>query len=85
VHTAFSRDNRGLNYDRYFKDLIEKETAPRYIDSVIVEQGATVCDMVMSKKQGGLGGYLYVCGSLSVFGKFDAIWTKITTIRMFEE
>jgi predicted heme/steroid binding protein len=47
--------------------LVEKETTPRYIDSLIVEQGAMVCDLVMSKKQGGLGGYLYVCGSLSVF------------------
>jgi sulfite reductase alpha subunit-like flavoprotein/cytochrome b involved in lipid metabolism len=67
VHTAFSRDSRGLNYDRYLQDLVEKETTPRYIDAVIVEQGAMVCDLVMSKKQGGLGGYLYVCGSLSVF------------------
>jgi len=67
VYTAFSRDSRGLNYDRYLRDLVEKETTPRHIDSVIVEQGATVCDLVMSKKQGGLGGYLYVCGSLSVF------------------
>jgi predicted heme/steroid binding protein len=49
------------------RDLVEKETTPRYIDSLIVEQGAMVCDLVMSKKQGGLGGYLYVCGSLSVF------------------
>ncbi|KAL3420190.1 sulfite reductase flavoprotein alpha-component [Phlyctema vagabunda] len=67
VYTAFSRDHRGLDYDRYLQDLVEKETTPRYIDSLIVEQGATVCDLVMSKKQGGLGGYLYVCGSLSVF------------------
>ncbi|KFY17160.1 hypothetical protein V492_00838 [Pseudogymnoascus sp. VKM F-4246] len=67
VYTAFSRDSRGLNYDSYLRDLVEKETPPRYIDSLIVEQGAMVCDLVMSKKQGGLGGYLYVCGSLSVF------------------
>lgn len=67
VYTAFSRDSRGLTYDRNMRDLVEKETTPRYIDSLIVEQGATVCDLVMSKKQGGLGGYLYVCGSVSVF------------------
>ncbi|KFX91698.1 hypothetical protein V490_05776 [Pseudogymnoascus sp. VKM F-3557] len=67
VYTAFSRDSRGLNYDSHLRDLVEKETTPRYIDSLIVEQGAMVCDLVMSKKQGGLGGYLYVCGSLSVF------------------
>lgn len=67
VYTAFSRDTRGLDFDTYFRELVERETPPRYIDSVIVEQGSTVCDLVMSKKQGGLGGYLYVCGSLSVF------------------
>ncbi|KAF5025351.1 hypothetical protein F66182_2562 [Fusarium sp. NRRL 66182] len=67
VHLALSRDPRGLAYDHVLKDLVEKETPPRYIDSLIIEQGATICDMVMSKKQGGLGGYLYVCGSVSVF------------------
>ncbi|KAH8660905.1 sulfite reductase flavoprotein alpha-component [Tricladium varicosporioides] len=67
VYTAFSRDSRGLVYDRRRQDLVEKEIAPRYIDSLAVEQGAMVCDLVMSKKQGGLGGYMYVCGSLSVF------------------
>jgi sulfite reductase alpha subunit-like flavoprotein/predicted heme/steroid binding protein len=67
VHTAFSRDSRGLVYDRNRQDLVEREIAPRYIDTLIIEQGATVCDLVMSKKQGGLGGYLYVCGSVSVF------------------
>jgi cytochrome b involved in lipid metabolism len=67
VHLAFSRDKRGLAYDSSARDLVEKETEPRYIDSLIVEQGATVCDLVMSKKQGGLGGYLYICGSVAVF------------------
>ncbi|ORY62605.1 sulfite reductase flavo protein alpha-component [Pseudomassariella vexata] len=67
VHTAFSRDSRGLVYDRYSKDLVEKNIPPRYIDTLIAEQGETVCDLVMSKKQGGLGGYLYICGSVSVF------------------
>lgn len=67
VHVAFSRDSRGLVYDRRLNDLVEREISPRYIDTLIVEQGATVCDLVMSKKQGGLGGYLYVCGSVSVF------------------
>lgn len=84
VHTAFSRDSRGLSYDKYLRDLVERETPPRYIDSVIVEQGATVCDLVMSKKQGGLGGYLYICGSLSVFdsvmsGIRKAIYNHRTT------
>jgi sulfite reductase alpha subunit-like flavoprotein len=50
VYTAFSRDSRGLCYDRHLKDLVEKETTPRYIDSLIVEQGTTVCDLVMQSK-----------------------------------
>ncbi|KAK3900396.1 alpha subunit of putative sulfite reductase [Staphylotrichum tortipilum] len=67
VHVAFSRDSRGLVYDRRSRDLVEKEMPPRYIDSLIVEQAATVSELVMSKKQGGLGGYLYICGSVAVF------------------
>ncbi|KAK4236570.1 sulfite reductase [NADPH] flavoprotein alpha-component [Achaetomium macrosporum] len=67
VHLAFSRDSRGLVYDRRARDLIEKDMPPRYIDALIVEQAATVSELVMSKKQGGLGGYLYVCGSVAVF------------------
>jgi sulfite reductase alpha subunit-like flavoprotein len=56
VHTAFSRDSRGLAFSKAAKDLVEKDISPRYIDSLIVEQGQTICDLVMSKKQGGLGG-----------------------------
>ncbi|PKS13124.1 hypothetical protein jhhlp_000466 [Lomentospora prolificans] len=67
VHLAFSRDSRGLAYDPVQRDLVEKRMEPRYIDALIAEQGATVCDLVMSKKQGGLGGYLYICGSVAVF------------------
>ncbi|KAL6915081.1 hypothetical protein FSST1_012841 [Fusarium sambucinum] len=67
VHLALSRDPNGLVYDDVLRDLVEKEIPPRYIDTLIIEQGSTVCDMVMSKKQGGLGGYMYVCGSVSVF------------------
>lgn len=67
VHVAFSRDSRGLAYDPYVRDLVERPTPPRYIDVLIQEQGATISELVMSKKQGGLGGYLYVCGSVSVF------------------
>ncbi|KAJ4386243.1 hypothetical protein N0V93_009136 [Gnomoniopsis smithogilvyi] len=65
VHVAFSRDARGLAMQG--RELVEKQTPPRYIDSLIIEQGATICDMIMSKKHGGLGGYLYVCGSVAVF------------------
>ncbi|KAJ4352339.1 uncharacterized protein N0V89_007687 [Didymosphaeria variabile] len=67
VHTAFSRDSRGLLYDPVTQDLVEKEIPPRYIDGLIVEQGQSICDLVMSKKQGGIGGYIYVCGSVGVF------------------
>ncbi|KAF9692758.1 hypothetical protein EKO04_009252 [Ascochyta lentis] len=67
VHTAFSRDSNGLVYDAASNDLVEREMAPRYIDGLIVEQGQSICDLVMSKKQGGIGGYLYVCGSVGVF------------------
>ncbi|KAJ2898070.1 sulfite reductase flavoprotein alpha-component [Zalerion maritima] len=67
VHLAFSRDTRGLVHDRHLQDLVEKRTDPRYIDTLIESEGASVCDLVMSKDQGGLGGYLYVCGSVSVF------------------
>jgi sulfite reductase alpha subunit-like flavoprotein/predicted heme/steroid binding protein len=67
VHLAFSRDTRGLAYDSTLRDLVERKMEPRYIDMLIAEQGATVCDMVMSKSQGGLGGYLYICGSVAVF------------------
>ncbi|KAK0707253.1 hypothetical protein B0H67DRAFT_306867 [Lasiosphaeris hirsuta] len=67
VHLAFSRDSRGLVYDRRTRDLVEREMPPRYIDALIVEQGAAISELVMSKKQGGLGGYLYVCGSVAVF------------------
>jgi sulfite reductase alpha subunit-like flavoprotein/predicted heme/steroid binding protein len=67
VHLAFSRDSRGLAYDSSMRNLVERRMEPRYIDTLIAEQGATVCDLAMSKKQGGLGGYLYICGSVSVF------------------
>lgn len=67
AHLAFSRDARGLVYDPYLRDLVERPTPPRYIDVLIQEQGATVSELVMSKKHGGLGGYLYICGSVSVF------------------
>ena len=67
VHLAFSRDTRGLVYDKRTHGLVEKEMPPRYIDALIVEQATTISEVVMSKKQGGLGGYLYVCGSVAVF------------------
>lgn len=83
VHVAFSRDSRGLVYDPHSRDLVERHIPPRYIDTLIVEQGANISDLVMSKKQGGLGGYLYVCGSVAVFdsvmnGIRKALYTHCT-------
>ncbi|OLN85599.1 NADPH oxidoreductase A [Colletotrichum chlorophyti] len=84
VHVAFSRDSRGLVCAG--RDLIEKHTPPRYIDSLIIEQGVIICDFVMSKKQGGLGGYLYVCGSLAVFDSvMSGIRKAIYTYRTATE
>lgn len=67
LHTAFSRDTNGLVYDPMSRDLIEKQMGPRYLDTAIIEQGRTVCDIVVSKSQGGLGGHLYICGSLAMY------------------
>lgn len=67
LHTAFSRDRNGLVYDPAMRDLLEQDMDPRYIDTTIVEQGRLVSELVMSKSQGGLGGYLYICGSVSVY------------------
>src|SRR5262245_4051870 len=68
VHTAFSRDLRGLVYDPVTRDFVEKETPPRYIDGLVVEQGQAICDYVISQKQGGLGGYskCYVLGEATM-------------------
>ncbi|KAF8712312.1 Indoleamine 2,3-dioxygenase, partial [Rhizoctonia solani] len=67
LHIAFSRDSNGLVFDAELRDLIEKRIEPCYIDSIIVEQGNYVCDLVTSTKLGGLGGFLYICGSLSLY------------------
>lgn len=67
LYTAFSRDEHGLEYNPTTHDLSEKRVSPRYLDALIIEQGRTVCDMVVSKSQGGLGGHLYICGSLAMY------------------
>ncbi|KFY97185.1 hypothetical protein V498_02205 [Pseudogymnoascus sp. VKM F-4517 (FW-2822)] len=67
LHVAFSRDKNGLEYNPSTKAMTEKITEPRYINTLIVEHGHTVCDMLMPKKAGGRGGYLYVCGSVSFY------------------
>ncbi|KAF1912254.1 hypothetical protein BDU57DRAFT_504740 [Ampelomyces quisqualis] len=67
LHTAFSRDRKGLVYDQIMRELVEQEMEPRYIDTTIIEQGRLISELIMSKKQGGLGGHLYICGSVSVY------------------
>lgn len=60
VHTAFSRDSRALVYDPISRDLVEKEIPPRYIDGLIVEQGKSISDMVMSKVREMLTSFWYI-------------------------
>lgn len=67
LHLALSRDRRGLIFDPSMRELIERDMDPKYIDATIIEQGRLVSELVLSKNQGGLGGYLYVCGSVSVY------------------
>lgn len=67
LHTAFSRDRQGLVFDPFMREMIEQDMDPRYIDTTIIDQGRLVSELVMSKSQGGLGGHLYICGSVSVY------------------
>jgi sulfite reductase alpha subunit-like flavoprotein/predicted heme/steroid binding protein len=67
VYTAFSRDANGLAYDSQQRDLVEARTEPRYIDSAIVEQSDLISDLVTPTKLGGLGSYIYICGSISIY------------------
>ncbi|KAG8823264.1 hypothetical protein FRC17_009376 [Serendipita sp. 399] len=67
LHVVFSRDSAGLVYDSVSRDLVERTTEPRYINATIMDQGPTVCDLSISTKLGGLGGYLYICGSVSLY------------------
>ncbi|KAI0455943.1 hypothetical protein F5B21DRAFT_523159 [Xylaria acuta] len=86
VHLAFSRDSRGLAYDPYLRDLVERPTPPRSTDIFIQEQGATVSELVMSKKNGGLGGYLYYTAlsrfMLDVFMTPNPLSCNLPTIPM---
>ena len=66
-HVAFSRDRNGLQYNPSTRDLDEKTTETRYIDAAIIEYGKTVYDLISPRKAGGLGGHLYVCGSVSLY------------------
>jgi sulfite reductase alpha subunit-like flavoprotein len=67
LHVAFSRDSNGLIFDPARRELVERHTSPRYLDEAIMEQAQTVCDMVVSKSQGGLGGHLFICGSIAMY------------------
>lgn len=67
LYTAFSRDTHGLAYDPIMRGLREQETSRRYLDATIIDQGRLVSELVMSKSQGGLGGHLYICGSVAIY------------------
>jgi sulfite reductase alpha subunit-like flavoprotein len=67
LYTAFSRDRKGLVYDPVMREMREQETSRRYLDTTIIDQGRLVSELVMSKSQGGLGGHLYICGSVAVY------------------
>jgi predicted heme/steroid binding protein len=63
VHVAFSRDRRGVVYDHQTRTLVEKELKPRYLDSVILDAGEELVELMAPREEGGLGGYIYICGS----------------------
>lgn len=63
AHIAFSNDDNGLEYKHHTKELVEKTIKARYVDSIILDQASDICDIILPKELGGLGGYIYVCGS----------------------
>lgn len=67
VHVAFSRDRKGVVYDRQTRTLVEKEMKPRYVDSTILDMGEELGEIIAPRKEGGLGGYVYICGSASFY------------------
>lgn len=67
VHVAFSRDRRGVVYDRRTRTLVEKEMKPRYVDSAILDIGEELGEIIAPGKEGGLGGYVYICGSAAFY------------------
>jgi cytochrome b involved in lipid metabolism len=77
AHIAFSRDHNGLVYDRNAKDLVEKRTEQRYIDSAILDEGADLCNIIMPTEMGGLGGYIYICGSASLYETVSRALLKV--------
>lgn len=67
VHLAFSRDRNGILHDRATRTLVEKKMNPRYVDSAILDAGAEIADIIAPVESGGLGGYIYICGSASFY------------------
>jgi cytochrome b involved in lipid metabolism len=67
VHLALSRDRKGIVYDRATRTLVEKEIRPRYVDSVILEEGDEITELIAPGEVGGLGGYIYICGSAAFY------------------
>jgi len=74
AHVAFSRDTHGLLYNRNARDLIEETIPPRRIDSTILEQSRDLCKVIASSGTGGLGGYIYICGSATLY---ESVWQTL--------
>jgi cytochrome b involved in lipid metabolism len=85
VHIAFSRDRRGLVYDRAARALCEKDMDPRYIDSAIQDCGDDISDIIASTEMGGLGGYIYVCGSCSFYETVSRALLNVSNHHTAEE
>jgi cytochrome b involved in lipid metabolism len=67
AHIAFSQDTDGLIYDRDRKELLETKTNKGYIDSEIFEHAQDLIHTILPIEMGGLGGYVYICGSTSLY------------------
>ena len=79
LHIAFSRDRKGLVYDRKAKDLVEKDMEPRYISSAILEARDDIFDIIAPTQSGGLGGYIYICGSASFYETVSRALLQVST------
>jgi cytochrome b involved in lipid metabolism len=80
AHIAFSQDCNRLVYDRHAKYLVEKTMEPRYIDSAILDEGADLCDIITPTEMGGLGGYIYICGSASLYETVSRTLLKVLSM-----
>jgi len=77
VHIAFSRDERGVVYDPISRELIEKTMKLRRIDSLIMEQSSDICKVIAPLEMGGLAGFIYICGSTSLY---ETVWQNLQKV-----